>query len=311
MTIPPDGTSTPAAPSSTPAAPAAAPAAPAAPATPAAPTGLPTHAATPAPQAAAATETPAPAAKPEDKPAEVAAYKVPDAYKEKPWASKIKSDEDLWKQVDNLQTAVGKKGMIVPDFKTATPEAIEEFLSVTRPADKSVYKFGEGVDAEFTGEVGDIFLKTGISEYQGNKVIEAYQKLEDARVEKATSADGFKSAMTKSFGDKFEGDVKSVTDEFTKRMSPEDKQMLEGIPNDYLGMIYRLTRSIQKAYGATENGSAHLGDQGAPGGQDLTAVRNGIRNEISALGSRMHTAEEKQTLINKLQATYNTPTQRK
>lgn len=309
MTIPPDGTpATPAAPAT---APAAAPAAPAAAPAPATPGSSPTHAATPAPQTPAqpaAPETPAPEVKPGETPP--AAYKVPDAYKEKPWASKIKSDEDLWKQVDNLQTAVGKKGMIIPDFKTATPEQIEEFVSATRPSDKGVYKFGEGVDEAFTGEVGDIFLKNGISEYQGNKVIEAYQALEDKRVTEATSADGFKSTMAKSFGDKYEGDVKAATDEFSARMTPEDKQMLEGIPNQYLGMIYRLTRSMQKAYGAKENGSAHTGDNGSPATQDLTAVRAGIRGEIAALQTRMHTAEEKTALINKLQATYST-TQRK
>ncbi len=306
MTITPDGNGSTPAPAAT-ATPAPSPA-PAATATPSPTPGTsPTHATTPAtttPAPTATPATPAPEVKPGEEPP--AAYKVPDAYKEKPWASKIKSDDDLWKQVDNLQTAVGKKGMIIPDFKTATPEQIEEFVSATRPADKGVYKFGEGVDEGFVGEVGDIFLKNGISEYQGNKVIEAYQALEDKRVTEATSADGFKAVMAKSFGDKFEGDVKAVTTEIGTRLSPEDKQMLEGIPNQYLGMIYRLTRSMQKAYGANENGSAHTGDNGSPGTQDLTAVRAGIRTEIAALSTRMHTAEEKQTLINKLQATYNT-----
>jgi len=29
-------------------------------------------------------------------------FKVPDAYKDKPWANKIKTEEDLYKQIDNL-----------------------------------------------------------------------------------------------------------------------------------------------------------------------------------------------------------------
>lgn len=87
--------------------------------------------ATPAPESAAApVATPTPA--PSD-------FAIPEAYKDKPWASKVKSHDDLWKQLENTQSLIGKKA-IAPDFKTATPQEIEDYYSQMRPADKAEFQ---------------------------------------------------------------------------------------------------------------------------------------------------------------------------
>ncbi len=291
-------TAAPAAATSTPATPAAA-ATPASPAAPAAAAATPA-AATPAKTETPAAATPAEAAKPAD--ASQPAYKIPDAYKDKPWASKIKSDDELWKQVDNLQSAVGKKGVIVPDFKTATPEQIEEFVSTTRPASKDVYKFAEGADKAFTDNVGDVLLKNGVSEYQGNKIIEGYQTLIQAKLADATSKEGFDAAMkARNFTPE---DVGAVKNEVEARLKPEEYAALNKIPNEFLAPVYQLVRNMQKAYGAKENPNAHMGEQAGAQPQDMNKVREGIDAELKALTGRMHTQAEKQALIDKRQATY-------
>lgn len=230
------------------------------------------------------------------------AFSVPDAYKDKPWAAKIKSQDDVYKQIDNLQGLVGKKS-VVPDFEQSTPEQIEEYFSALRPADKSAYKFGDGADETFTGTVADLFSANGISAYQGNKIIEGYQAFERAQLEEARSADGFKAEMTKSFGDKYDGNVTAVVKEHKTHLSTEDQALMDSLPNSYLGLVYRLTENMRKAYGAQETGAA-VDKGGVVQGADLEGQRRDLRSKLSTLESKPHTAAEKQALIDQLTNTY-------
>ncbi len=248
--------------------------------------------------------------------AETPAWKVPDAYKEKPWAAKLKSEDDLYKQLDALDTAVGKKHR-TPDFKTATPQELDEYFNTLRPTDKAAYKFGEEntFDPEFTGSVADMLYNAGVSEHQAAKLIPAYQAVERQRLEQATSADGFKSVMAKSFGDKYDGVVAGVVAEHKQHLSVDDQKLLDTIPNEYLGVVYRLTEkmradkaNIVKQYGAHENGDAHAQNNVQVQAVDMDAKRADLRKKISDIGQRNHTAEEKQKLIDELQATYATTT---
>jgi hypothetical protein len=239
--------------------------------------------------------------------AEATPYKIPDAWKDKPWASKIKSEEDLYKQIDTLDALKGKKS-IVPDFKTAPKEEIEAYLAGLRPADKSEYAFGEEgtFDPEFVGSVSDMLYEAGVSSYQANNVIiPKYQALERARMEAATSADGFKDVMVKSFGEKYDGVVQAVVKEHKQHLTPEDQGILDTIPNEYLGVVYRLTENMRKAYGVQEKGDAHLNKGGAVQTTDINAVRSDLRQKIAALETRPHTVQEKQKLVDELQATYS------
>lgn len=247
-----------------------------------------TDAATPPPAATTTT--------PEQRPALADnVFSVPDEWKEKPWASKIKSEEDVYKQIDSLSGLVGKK-TVVPDFDKAQPEEIEEYFTMTRPQDKTAYKFGEGADEIFTGAVGDIFLKNGVSAYQGNKIIEGYQAYEKTALEEARSADGFKAEMTKSFGEKFDVNVSAVVKEHKAHLSTEDQALMDSMPNTYLGAVYRLTSALQKAYGASETGAAAEGG-GAVIPQDHDAALKEINAKIAALDVKPHSQQEKDKLI--------------
>lgn len=218
-------------------------------------TQAPATQAAPAQQPAADTTT-------TQQPAQPAAFKVPDAYKEKPWASKIKSEEDVYKQLDNLDTLVGKK-TAVPDFKTATPEDIAAYFDGLKPADKAEYKFADSFKEDVRGSVADMLYEAGIAAPQAEKLLPLYEKFESKRLEEATSADGFKEVMTKSFGEKYDASVAAVATELKQRLSADDAKMLDTIPNEYIGLVYRLTKSMQDAYGAKEKSSAHTDNKNA------------------------------------------------
>lgn len=286
----------------TPVAEAAPVAAPVETSTPATPAARPEPVATPDP--AAPSETPAPVN------GEQPSFKVPDAYKDKPWASKIKNEEDLYKQLDNLDQAIGKKS-VMPDPKTAKPEEMDAYFAKLRPTDKAAYKFGEGVDPTFTGGVADILFESGISEYQAQKLIPAYQALEQKNLEAATSSDGFKETMTNRFGEKYDATVNAITQEHKKFVSKADQQVMETMPNEYLGVVYNVTKhyqdqiaSLKKEYGVSENGDAHLRGNGPIPAENLVEARNKIRGDLATMDNRPHTQQEKQVLLDKLDATY-------
>lgn len=202
----------------------------------------------------------------------------------------------------------------MPDFKTAAPADIEAWLASTRPASVEAYTFGETVDPEFKSGVGKILFENGVSEYQANKMIPAYQALEQQRLEAVTSEDGFKAVMTKRFGEKYDTNVAQVSKGLEKYASPDDQKILDILPNEYLGTVYTVVdkllseiATIKKEHGIVENGDAHTDKGGTPVPEgDVTKVRADLRKEISALDKKPHTADERQALINKLDATYRT-----
>lgn len=231
-----------------------------------------------------------------------AAFKVPDEYKDRPWAAKVKNEADLYKQIDNLSSLAGKKQIPAPD---AEAKVWDEFYNGLRPESVDAYNFGENhPNPEFAKSVGQVLYDAGISKHQAEKIIPAYQALEQKMFEAQTSADGFKEVMTKSFGEKYDGAVASVVKEHKQHLSAEDQKIMDAMPNEYLGAVYRLTAAMQKAYGVEESG-AHTGKSGAPAVEDIAKVRSGIRQEIAQLESRPHTAAEKQALVDKLQKTYD------
>lgn len=317
-----------AAPAATPSSPTPAPAAPAAaapnpaPAAPAAPSGegnAPSG--TPAsgePPAAGAPKVGEPATPPaEPKPGEPpatppAAFKIPDEYKDKPWASKVTSEAELWKQLANTQELIGKKS-VVPDLKTATPEQREEYYKTTRPSDVSEYVFdGQMASPEIKGAVGKILMDNGISAVQGNAVIAEYMKVGEAEQAKLFDPEGFKSAMKATFGDGWEAVRDGVHKNLQGVMTKDDYTLMEkNLPNAYVNLIYRTLGNTQKAvenmmarYGVKETSIAHFVDKSQVGGTDVNSQRAAIRADMGKLAAGPHTDQQMGDLRAKLAKTY-------
>lgn len=268
--------------------------------------------ATPAADAAgapppSAEATAAPATTTEATPPPATEYKVPDEYKEKPWAAKVKSESDLWKQVDNLQGLVGKKS-IPPDLSKATTEEREAFYAQTRPADVAAYGLDKVPDDVMLPGVkaalGEQLLKNGVSPVQAQPILEAVAAASLKEKEAAYSPDSFTAEAEKVMGKGY--DPKPMNRILKSNLSPEAYAAVNDMPNTNLVAMHRAMKEIVEAYGIKET-AAHTGASTAPvGSTDVVKIRADLRAEIGKLIHRPHTAEEKQGLIDKLNATYKT-----
>lgn len=231
------------------------------------------------------------------------AFTIPEAYKDKGWAQKVKNLDDLYKQIDTLDSLKGKK-LVVPDFEKGDPKDIEEYFKQTRPKDKSEYVFPEGSAKEVTDKIADILYQNGIPKVLGNKIISSYTEIEKSLISERYSKDGMEKVLKTSFGDEYQKVAGESANLLKKHLSQDDQKLLEKIPNEHLGLIYRLTSNVIKTYGIKEGaaGEAGAGAGGAKG--NIEETRKTIRAKIEALSKRNHTADEKQKLIKELDATY-------
>lgn len=260
---------------------------------------------TPQAQAPAAKQETSAEAKPATPPAE-SGYKIPDAYKEKPWAAKIKTEDDLWKQVDNLQTVVGKK-TVVPDFKAATPKEINEYFDQLRPADKAEYKFSDETPEEMRPVYADLLHKHGLSTYQAENLAKDFNAMLATRAASENSQDGFATNMKKSFGDKFEEPVATLRKTMNQNLNAEDKVLLDGkFNNEQLGVVFRLVDKLTKNYGIKESGAQVEGGEVTPQVPDLEKKASDILKEIQDIKKRPHTNAEVQAKINERQKIFET-----
>lgn len=231
-------------------------------------------------------------------------YKVPEQYKGKPWASKIKSDDDLWKALDGAQTLIGRKEIIAPlDYSKATPAEIEEYHAKTRPADKTAYEFDPETPDFMKEGVGEILYKHGIPAAQANAFMKDYLAFENEKAGEHYGPDSFLTDMKEAFGNDHEKVTGQLFNVMKKNLSVKDQEVLENIPNQYLATFYRATHNLIKAYGIKSTDLASK-QAGPAEPQDIKEVRRSIRAELNGLSSKNHTAAEKAALIAKLDATY-------
>lgn len=239
-------------------------------------------------------------------------FRVPDAYKDKPWASKVKNLDDVYKQLDNLDVAVGKKA-IIPDLKTATPEQREAFYAQTRPKDIAEYEFPANpafpTTPELNKAVAEMFMKNGVSAVQANEVTKAYQEFGAKQIAQQFDPEGMKTALTQAFGPEWEQVTRQTRNTIKGMMTAEDQAMLDKMPNNYLAPIYRTLGNVVKKFGvkATDTlggDNPGSGNAGAAGGDSLITQRASIRTELANLGSQPHTVDQANALRQKLADTY-------
>ena len=243
-------------------------------------------------------------------------FKLPDEYKDKPWAEKVKSQEDLYKQVDNLTSLAGKKHAYPGE--DSTPEQMTEYFQGLRPESADAYDFGEDhAHPEVAKQFGELLFNSNVSAHQSKGLIEGYNALEEAATIEATSAEGLEKIMTEKFGEKYDVTMSSISENLKKYVSKEDVSVVESMPNQYLGPVYKAFDDQTKAYeakiadilkthGANEAGDSAHNEKGAPPaeGVSVEAKRTEIRNKMFDLDKTAHTAAQKQELQSQLDATY-------
>lgn len=192
-----------------------------------------------------------------------AEFTLPDEYKDKSWASKVKSQDDLYKQLDNLNSLVGKK-VVIPDHATATPQELETFYSSLRPKEKTDYKFSEDTPDELKATYSDWAYEAGLSPLQLEKLAAKLNETSKAKYESDRSVEGFEGILKESFGDSYKATGAEAHKVLMKNLNETDKAVLDKLPNDVAGMVYRLAANLNKAYGANEGGKASSDNAGNP-----------------------------------------------
>lgn len=242
-----------------------------------------------------------PPAKVEVQPNSEVAFKLPDVYKDKPWAKDIKTQDDLLKQIDTLAARQG-----VPDLAKATPEEREAYYATTRPKDISEYQFGdEGVaDPMIKTAMGESLMKNGVSATQANAIIKDYQASEQALLKTMYSEEGMKEALSKAFGADWVKVKDGTTEALKGMMAPEDYNAVQALPNPYIALVYRTLGNVVKTYGVKSSDKAHLDAGGGQPTIDVDSQRQQLRDQIGALNRRPHTDSEATQLKQQLAATY-------
>lgn len=232
-------------------------------------------------------------------------FRLNDAGEERGWVSKVKSVEDVYKQVNNMEQLIGKKD--VPfNYTDSTPQEIEAHHTKTRPAEKTEYDFlPEGTPDEYKGQIQDMFYKRGISKHIAKELHDDFNDIQGKILEANTSKEGFETILKESFGDNNFTKVSGEISNFIKaNVNEADAKSLDGFTNDQLGVIYRMVNKFKTEYGADE-GQLRIREGG--GGKteaDLKTERTKIRDDIKALSKRPHSSKEKLDLTNQLAATY-------
>lgn len=241
------------------------------------------------------------------KPTDAPEFKLPDEYKDKAWASKIKSQDDLYKQIDNLQTLVGKK-TVIPNLKDASPEEREAFYSQLRGKDATEYPIPDNPAfptlPEAVETIPKLFMDNGVSPTQAEAIIKGYQEFGAKMVAKQYDPEEYKASMQTAFGNEWEKVTGQVRNTIKGMMNADDQKALDTIPNHLLGVVYRTLGNTVKAYGIKETDAAHFQGSGNAAPTDVASVREGLRNQLNALGMRPHTSQEKDSLIDQINATY-------
>jgi len=227
-------------------------------------------------------------------------FNIPETYAKEPWAQNIKTSDDLWNQFANAQSAIGKKGLIIPTDKS-TPEEVKLFrktLGVPDAPEGYEFKTIKPLkdlprDATIDNRVKQVLLKNGIPKSQGEQIIHELEAMvfetSKPRIDASAKAEKeFSSLKLATFGDKAETAsaqfeeviAKSLSEKYPqlatriKELNPEARMTLMAfgkvIHDTYVG-----ESKIQTPPAGSKNTSGDLQTQY----QDISDAKTKIRND--------------------------------
>jgi len=204
-------------------------------------------------------------------------FTIPDEYKEKSWAGKVKTQDDLYKQLDNLTSLVGKKSL-VPEYNPEKPEEFDAFLNRLRPESADKYEFPEGVADEIKSVYGEALHFAGVHPSKVNGVMEIVSKYETEQLAKMQDPVEFDKLTEEAFG----ANWKKSKDESLAflRANLPNAELLDKLPNAALIDLYKFANKVATEYGAKESGSQAGGGQ-APVKVDMAVQANELLEQIT------------------------------
>jgi hypothetical protein len=201
---------------------------------------------------------------------------IPESYREKDWVKQnTKDPESFFKFVDNLNTTVGKKGVIVPGEK-ATPEEIKAYhTALGVPGNPDGYEFVEIEELkgskripETDAAVKKIMHEAGIPKESAKKLQAGFEKLmfqshKKMLDENKVLDDAFDAATTKLFGDKKDVAIANAKKLISENTPPEIIPIIDKLDNNSLIILAATLDGIVKKYIKEDGFSGGAGTGGA------------------------------------------------
>ncbi len=257
-------------------------------------------------------------------------FSIPDEYKDKGWAQFFngKTGDELktefFKSYDNSQSLIGKK---VEDYLTTTDlkqlanyEDIKKNLSTQLipeynvPENSNEYDLQsivkENLGKETTFDYSSLdkfqndFKEFGISKEQGQKILKSYIDYQVDEFQKMTNTEELETNINSMF--KGNSEQRTKCEALIKEFLPtqDQKFIQQTMPNQVIEMFYKITKGLLDKYDYQEGNSGSGQSSMRMTQQEKDAEYTRITNELEALTSRPHRAQEKQELLNQLQALY-------
>lgn len=187
--------------------------------------------ATPAPAAAESPSVQAnePVAAPAQAESAPSSFSIPDEYKDRGWASKVNSMDDLFKAHDNAQSMLGKK-FVAPAADASESEWAEYHKAIGVPESADSYELSlsneafQGQDlSKYEGRARALMHKLGIPASKANEAWNEYVNLEmSSMAEDQAALDAeFNGLTDKLFGDQADA-LTQETAEFLKGVATEE-----------------------------------------------------------------------------------------
>lgn len=249
---------------------------------------------------------------------QASSFTIPDEYKDRGWASKIQSADDLFKSYDNAQTLIGKRPAGIPT-KDASDAEWDAFYKAAGRPDEPIYEFSdpeglpEDMDlSDFKAKASELFHKAGLNQRQAQALLNNYLELElqasstqteAQRAEQEAKDAEFDKLVTEQFGDNYEAELNKTVAAFERHAPQSLRDSLNDIivdnPRALAGLvaavngIQREADEVKQKYGV-DAGKLATGAQATP--QSTDDIRTELAQlRISAANKDFTHPEHKQT----------------
>lgn len=209
---------------------------------------------------------------------------VPEAYKDKDWVKQNTSSPDnFFKFVDNLNSAIGKKGVIIPGENASKDEVNAYRKGIGIPDNEDGYEFVNidelkdiKRDPTIEKSIKKIFLDAGIPKEAAKKLQMGYEKMlyaehtKHAELLKQQDV-AFDKELAKMFGDKKDSAVANAKKLLKENVPAEIGARLEKLDNEALIVMTAALDGIIKKY-VKEDGFKGGEGSGSGGGDSYDAL---------------------------------------
>lgn len=213
-------------------------------------------------------------------PAEGFLNSIPEVYRDKSWAKENSaSAETFFKFVDNQNTLIGRKGVIIP-ADNASPEEVEKFhKDLGRPDSPEGYEFknpdvlkDKTRNAETDKKIKEIFHKIGVPKGMAEKITQGYESFlfEQQKEHLAREAEEdkkFSEFNTKLFGDNRAAVVANAQKILRDTLPKEALPMFDKLPAEVLSLVIAATNGVYAKYGKEDGFRG--GVPASPGGETM------------------------------------------